>query len=130
MAATAVTSFMGSQWRRGAAAAAYAGWPPGAYRDSMMSAYLAVIAWRLSFMVGVSSPPPGSQDTGRMANGLICSTRDSLPFAFCTAAVTAARTAGCPDRAAGVGSAMPCRAAQPAAASGVEHDQRGDVRPP
>ncbi len=60
----------------------------------MTPAYLAVTACRLSFMVGVISSLPGSQETGTMANRLICSTRDSLPLAVWTAAPTAARTAG------------------------------------
>lgn len=39
----------------------------------MTSAYLAAIGARLSFVVGVISSPPGSQNTERMANRLICS---------------------------------------------------------
>jgi RNA polymerase sigma factor (sigma-70 family) len=69
---------------------AYVGWPVPAYIDSMTSAYLAAIGARLSFMVGVISSPPGSQNTGKMANRLICSTRDSLPLAVSTAVATAA----------------------------------------
>ena len=84
----------------------------------MTPVYLAVIAWRLSFMVGVISSPPGSQESGKMANRLICSTRDSPLLAVRTAAATAARTAGCPASTAGVGSAIPCWAANSAAASG------------
>ena len=60
----------------------------------MTSAYLVVTARRLSFMVGVISSPPGSQNAGTMANRLICSTRDSLPLALSTAAPIAARMAG------------------------------------
>jgi hypothetical protein len=32
-----------------------------------MPAYFAVIGWRLGFMVGVSSSPPGAQNAGTMA---------------------------------------------------------------
>jgi len=37
------------------------------------------------FHGGVISPPPGCQEAGEMANRLICSARDSLPFAVWTA---------------------------------------------
>jgi hypothetical protein len=69
----------------------------------MTSAYLAVMACRLIFMVGVISSPPGSQETGTMANRLICSTRDRLALAPSTAAPIAARMAGWSARTAGVG---------------------------
>jgi len=60
----------------------------------MTSSYLVVMAGRFSFMVGVISSPPGSQNAGTMANRLTCSTRDNLPLAFSTAAPIASRTAG------------------------------------
>jgi hypothetical protein len=69
-------------------------------------------------MVGVSSSPPGSQWAGRMAKRLICSGRDSVLLAVCTAAPMAARTAGWLARTAGAGSVMACWVAKRAAVSG------------
>ena len=62
-----------------------------AYIASIASAYLASIGLRLSFIVGVSSSPPGSQSPSTMVKYLICSTRASLALAASTPSWTAAR---------------------------------------
>jgi hypothetical protein len=38
------------------------------YRASISDAYFSAIGLRLSFIVGVSSSPPGSQSVGRILN--------------------------------------------------------------
>ena len=45
------------------------------YMRSISASYLAEIGRRLSFIVGVSSSPPGAQSPGTTVNFLICSTR-------------------------------------------------------
>ena len=51
---------------------------------SISSAYFASMGLRLSFIVGVSSSPEGSQIVGSTVYFLICSTRDNLLFASST----------------------------------------------
>ena len=69
-------------------------WPScPTYIASIASAYFSAIGLRLSFIVGVSSSPPGSQSPATIVNFLICSTRASFSLAASTPSWTAARTA-------------------------------------
>src|SRR5882757_5657471 len=60
---------------------------PEAYSSSISAAYFWAMERRLSFIVGVSSSPPGSQNTGSTRRRLICSTRDNFALAAATPAV-------------------------------------------
>ena len=62
----------------------------------MSPSYFSAIGLRLSFIVGVSSSPPGSQSPSTITNFLICSTRASLALASSTPAWIASRIAGSP----------------------------------
>src|ERR687889_248899 len=52
---------------------------------SISAAYFSAIGLRLSFIVGVSSSPPGSQSPWTMKNVLTCSTRARRALAASTA---------------------------------------------
>ena len=67
-----------------------------AYMASISAAYFSAIGLRLSFMVGVSSSPPGGQSDGMSVNFLICSTRESRPFAASTPSWIAAISCSSP----------------------------------
>ena len=87
------------------------------------------IGLRLSFIVGVSSSPPGAQSPATIVNFLTCSTRASCALPASTPAWTAARI-----RLVG-GELLERRALEPVLGRpggrevGVEHDQRGVVGP-
>ena len=95
--------------------------PPGAYLAyiaSIAASYFALIGLRLSFIVGVSSSPPGSQSRSTIVNFLICSTRASVSLARVDALLHR-RDHGRPRRASASSevSSMPCCAAQAGAKS-------------
>ena len=79
--------------------------------------YFSAIGLRLSFIVGVSSSPPGSHSVGRILNFLICSTRASCSLAASISSWTAAITFSLPDSSAASGDA-PTFSARPGMASG------------
>ena len=74
--------------------------------------------FRLTFIVGVISPPASVKSTGRMRNSRICSARDTARFASATASPIAARRSGSSTRSAsGVPAGLPERSSQPGSAS-------------
>src|SRR5690606_21541417 len=88
-----------------------------AYSLSISSAYFASIGLRLSFIVGVSSSPDGSQTVGSTVYFLICSTRDSLVLASCTDFSMYSSTTGCCASSSWV-PCRPCCSAKTCRASG------------
>ena len=84
-------------------------------------AYFSSIGLRLSFIVGVSSSPPGCHSSGQHLNFLICSTRAICSLAASTPALCTS---------AGDGLARPCCCGERGRDVGVERDQRDVVGPP
>ena len=101
-----------------------------AYSASISPAYFSAIGLRLSFIVGVSSSPPGSQSPSTSAKRLICSTRASFALAASTPSCTAARTRGSFASVARSRASIPCALGPRRREVGVEHEQRDVVRPP
>src|SRR5262249_30433697 len=90
---------------------------PQAYIASIAAAYFSAIGRRLSFIVGVSSSPPGSQAAGPIVNFLICSTRASRSLAASIAACTASRARGSAANCSSATPSNPLRAAHSGAKS-------------
>ena len=88
-----------------------------------------MIGLRLSFIVGVISSPPGSHKVGRIANRLICSTRESLALPAATPAAISRDHLRVGGQGGGRASASPCCGRVRADRVGVEDHQRGVVRP-
>src|SRR5215218_5564626 len=87
------------------------------YIASISPAYFSAIGLRLSFIVGVSSSPPGAQSPRRIVNFFTCSTRASSALPLSTAAWTAARTASSSARSSSERPSSPCWAANAGAKS-------------
>ena len=104
--------------------------PTSAYIASIVSAYLASIGLRLSFIVGVSSSPPGSQSPSTIVNFLICSTRASLVLAASTPSCTAARISSLRASASSDGVLDAVLGRPGGREVGVEDDQRRVVGAP
>ena len=109
-----------TQAQRGAAVRGRA-WRSADVQRVDLVAYFAAIGLRLSFIVGVSSSPPGTQSPAHEVNFLICSTRESFALAASTPSWTAARTRSSPASASSVG-AVDARAA--AAQAGAKSGSR------
>jgi hypothetical protein len=90
-------SFSGDGWLRTLEVrSADNNYPPRAYSSSISFAYFSWIGLRFSFMVGVSSSPPGCQSWSSSLCLLIYSTRASWSLAASTPRSTSARSASRP----------------------------------
>src|SRR5437588_189157 len=88
-----------------------AAWRPRSYAEyiaSISAWYLAVIGLRLSFIVGVSSSPPGFHSPGTTVNLFSCSTRAKCEFASSIACWTASTTFGSLASCSSLSPSIPC----------------------
>ena len=99
------------------------------YIASISSAYFSAIGLRLSFIVGVSSSPPGSQSPATIVNFLICSTRARCSLARVDALLHGGAHLLVVGQRLERGVLDPLLLGPPGRVVGVEHDQGGVVGP-